>query len=126
MALERLVLDLALLDRVEISGPVPRHAVPALYAEVDALVNDMREGAADKVVYEAAATCLPVIASNRAFDTLLPERLRFEHGNPESLAEAIRWVLEADRQSLGRTLRGTVVREHSVDTWADRVVELAA
>jgi glycosyltransferase involved in cell wall biosynthesis len=125
MALERLVLDLALLDRVEISGPVPRHAVPALYAEVDALVNDMREGAADKVVYEAAATCLPVIASNRAFDTLLPERLRFEHGNPESLAEAIRWVLEADRQSLGRTLRGTVVREHSVDTWADRVVELA-
>jgi glycosyltransferase involved in cell wall biosynthesis len=125
MALERLVLDLALLDRVEISGPVPRHAVPALYADVDALVNDMREGAADKVVYEAAATCLPVIASNRAFDTLLPERLRFEHGNPESLAEAIRWVLEADRQSLGRTLRGTVAREHSVDTWADRVVELA-
>jgi glycosyltransferase involved in cell wall biosynthesis len=125
MALERLVLDLALLDRVDISGPVPRHAVPALYADVDALVNDMREGAADKVVYEAAATCLPVIASNHAFDTLLPERLRFEHGNPESLAEAIRWVLEADRQSLGRTLRGTVVREHSVDTWADRVVELA-
>ncbi|HEY7178979.1 MAG TPA: glycosyltransferase family 4 protein [Gaiella sp.] len=125
MALERLVLDLALLDRVEISGPVPRHAVPALYADVDALVNDMREGAADKVVYESAATCLPVIASNHAFDTLLPERLRFEHGNPESLAEAIRWVLEADRQSLGRTLRGTVVREHSVDTWADRVVELA-
>jgi glycosyltransferase involved in cell wall biosynthesis len=125
MALERLVIDLSLLDRVDISGPVPRHAVPSLYAEVDALVNDMREGAADKVVYEAAATCLPVLASNQAFDTLLPERLRFEHGNPESLAEAIRWVLEADRQALGRTLRGTVVREHSVETWADRVVELA-
>jgi glycosyltransferase involved in cell wall biosynthesis len=125
MALERLVIDLSLLDRVDISGPVPRHAVPSLYADVDALVNDMREGAADKVVYEAAATCLPVLASNQAFDTLLPERLRFEHGNPESLAEAIRWVLEADRQALGRTLRGTVVREHSVETWADRVVELA-
>lgn len=125
MALERLVLDLQLIDRVDISGPVPRHAVPSLYADVDALVNDMREGAADKVVYEAAATCLPVIASNHAFDTLLPERLRFEHGNPDSLAEAIRFVLEADRQALGRTLHGTVVREHSVDTWADRVVELA-
>jgi glycosyltransferase involved in cell wall biosynthesis len=125
MALERLVIDLSLLDRVDISGPVPRHAVPSLYAELDALVNDMREGAADKVVYEAAATCLPVLASNQAFDTLLPERLRFEHGNPESLAEAIRWVLEADRQALGRTLHGTVVREHSVETWADRVVELA-
>ena len=33
--------------------------------------------------------------------------------------------LYADRQAVGRTLRGTVVREHSVDTWADRVVELA-
>ena len=114
-----------LLDRVDISGPVPRQAIPSLYADVDTLVNDMREGAADKVVYEAAATCLPVIASNHAFDTLLPERLRFEHGNPESLADAIRFVLEADRQALGRTLHGTVTREHSVDVWADRVVELA-
>jgi hypothetical protein len=34
-------------------------------------------------------------------------------------------VLEADRQALGRTLHGTVVREHSVDVWAERVVELA-
>jgi glycosyltransferase involved in cell wall biosynthesis len=125
MALDRLVIDLGLLDRVDISGPVPRQAVPSLYADVDTLVNDMREGAADKVVYEAAATCLPVIASNSAFDTLLPERLRFEHGNPESLADAIRFVLEADRQALGRTLRGTVTREHSVDVWADRIVELA-
>ena len=125
IALDRLVIELGLLDRVDISGPVPRQAIPSLYADVDSLVNDMREGAADKVVYEAAATCLPVIASNHAFDTLLPERLRFEHGNPESLADAIRFVLEADRQALGRTLHGTVTREHSVDVWADRVVELA-
>jgi glycosyltransferase involved in cell wall biosynthesis len=125
MALERFVIELGLIDRVDISGPVPRHAVPALYVEVDALVNDMREGATDKVVYEAAATCMPVLASNSAFDTLLPERLRFEHGDADSLAEAIRWLLEADRQALGRTLRGTVVREHSVETWAERVVELA-
>ena len=125
IALDRLVIELGLLDRVDISGPVPRQAIPSLYADVDTLVNDMREGAADKVVYEAAATCLPVIASNHAFDTLLPERLRFEHGTPESLADAIRFVLEADRQALGRTLHGTVTREHSIDVWADRVVELA-
>ena len=125
IALDQLVIELGLLDRVDISGPVPRQAIPSLYADVDTLVNDMREGAADKVVYEAAATCLPVIASNPAFDTLLPERLRFEHGNPESLADAIRFVLEADRQALGRTLHGTVTREHSIDVWADRVVELA-
>ena len=125
IALERFVIELGLIDRVDITGPVPRHAVPALYGDVDALVNDMREGATDKVVYEAAATCMPVIASNQAFDTLLPPQLRFEHGNADSLAESIRWLLEADRESIGRTLRASVLREHSVETWADRVVEIA-
>jgi glycosyltransferase involved in cell wall biosynthesis len=125
IALERLVIDLGALDRIDIRGPVPRHAVPALYATVDALVNDMRPGATDKVVYEAAATCLPVVASNPAFDTLLPAELRFEHGDLDGLAEALRGLRGLDRNAVGRTLRETVVREHSVDVWADRVVELA-
>jgi glycosyltransferase involved in cell wall biosynthesis len=125
IALERLVIDLGALDRIDISGPVPRHEVPALYATVDALVNDMRPGATDKVVYEAAATCLPVVASNPAFDTLLPPELRFEHGDVDGLAAAIRGLQGIDRNAVGRTLRETVVREHSVEVWADRVVELA-
>ena len=44
IALERLVIELGLLDRVDVRGPAPHHAVPGLYAEVDALVNDMRAG----------------------------------------------------------------------------------
>jgi glycosyltransferase involved in cell wall biosynthesis len=125
IALERLVIDLGLLDRVEIRGPAPHHTVPGLYAEVDALVNDMREGATDKVVYEAAATCLPVIASNPAFDTLLPGELRFAHGDVDGLSEAIRRLGEIDRNAVGRSLREIVLREHSVEVWADRVVALA-
>ena len=125
IALERLVIDLGALDRIDIRGPVPRHGVPALYGTVDALVNDMRPGATDKVVYEAAATCLPVVASNPAFDTLLPPELRFEHGDVDGLAEALRGLQRLDRNAVGRGLRETVVREHSVDVWADRVVELA-
>jgi glycosyltransferase involved in cell wall biosynthesis len=125
IALERLVIELGLLDRVDIRGPAPHHTVPGLYAEVDALVNDMREGATDKVVYEAAATCLPVIASNPAFDTLLPDELRFAHGDVEGLAGAIRHLGEIDRNAVGRRLRETVVREHSVEVWAERVVALA-
>jgi glycosyltransferase involved in cell wall biosynthesis len=125
IALERLVIELGLLDRVDIRGPAPHHTVAGLYAEVDALVNDMREGATDKVVYEAAATCLPVIASNPAFDTLLPDELRFAHGDVDDLARAIRRLGEIDRKAVGRRLRETVVREHSVGVWADRVVSLA-
>ena len=125
MALERLVIDVGALDRIDIRGPVPRHGVPGLYAEVDALVNDMRPGATDKVVYEAAASCLPVVASNPAFDKLLPADLRFEHGDIDGLAAAIRRLREIDRNALGRSLREAVVRDHSVAVWAARVVELA-
>ena len=98
---------------------------PRLYAQVDALVNDMRPGATDKVVYEAAATCLPVIASNPAFDSLLPEELRFVHGDVDGLAAAIRRLAGIDRNGTGRGLREIVLREHSVGVWADRVVALA-
>ena len=122
IALERLVIELGLLDRVAIRGPAPRHTVAGLYAEVDALVN---EGATDKVVYEAAATCMPVLASNSAFESLLPEELRFRHGDVEDLAAAIRRLQELDRAAVGRRLREIVVREHSVEVWADRVLALA-
>jgi len=125
IALERLVIDLGLLDRVHIRPPVPRHTVPGLFAEVDFLVNDMREGATDKVVFEAAATCMPVIASNQAFDTLLPPELQFGHGDVDGLVRAIGWVLAVERNAVGRALREVVVTEHSVEAWADRVVSLS-
>ncbi len=31
-------------------------------------MNNMREGSLDKIVYEAASTCMPVLASNTGFD----------------------------------------------------------
>lgn len=125
VALERFVLEHGLLDRVDVRGPTPRQGIPGLYAQVDALVNDMRPGATDKVVYEAAATCLPVVASNPAFDALLPEELRFPPGDVDGLAAAIRRLAAIDRNAVGRGLRQTVLREHSVGVWADRVVALA-
>jgi glycosyltransferase involved in cell wall biosynthesis len=123
--LERLVAELELGDRVRLDGPVPREAVPRLLAEADALVNNMRAGATDKAVYEAAAACLPVLASNPALDGFLPAELRFGRDDAEELAERIRALARADRSGLGRELRAKVERDHSVDGWADRVVELA-
>ena len=46
----------------------------------------MREGALDKVVYEAAATCMPVLASNSGFADLLPPELRFDRDDADDLA----------------------------------------
>jgi glycosyltransferase involved in cell wall biosynthesis len=123
--LERLVSSLGVTDRVVIGQAVPRAEVPGLLSRSDALVNNMLAGATDKAVYEAAAACLPVLASNPVFDGFLPPELRFERDDPASLAERIRGLAALDRAALGRLLRERVEREHSVEGWADRVVESA-
>ncbi len=124
--LTRLVAELGLGQRVRIGDPVPREDVPALLAGADALVNNMLAGAPDKVVYEAAATCMPVLASNPIFDSLLPAELRFPREDSAALAERIRGLAGLDRATIGRELRASVLRDHSVESWAAQIVELAA
>jgi glycosyltransferase involved in cell wall biosynthesis len=108
---------------------VPRSELPELFARSDALVNNMEAGAPDKVVYEAAASCLPVLASNPVFDELFEGyELLFERDDPASLVERLRSLAglgAAERRELGRTLRGRVVSRHSVETWADGIIEAA-
>jgi glycosyltransferase involved in cell wall biosynthesis len=99
----------------ELGRPVPRAEVPALFARSHALVNNMRAGAPDKVVYEAAASCLPVLAANPVFDDLLPEELRFRQDDVDDLARKLR-ALDLRRRP---ELRELVERRHSVDHWAD-------
>jgi glycosyltransferase involved in cell wall biosynthesis len=126
--LERLVTELRLGDRAVLNGPVERAQVPALFAANDLLVNNMRAGAPDKVVYEAAASCVPALASNPVFDSLLPDELRFRRDEPADLAARLVAFAQrdpGDRERLGRQLRDVVAREHSVDTWAERILELA-
>ncbi len=106
-------------------GPVAYSDVPALLAAGDVLVNNMREGALDKIVYEAAATCMPVLASNSGFDDLLPAELRFARDDPGDLAAKLRRLSGVDRNALGRELRARVEARHSAGHWADRLLEVA-
>jgi glycosyltransferase involved in cell wall biosynthesis len=126
--LMELVNELRLEDRVELGGPIERVHVPELLAAHDALVNNMRAGAPDKVVYEAAASCVPVLASNPVFDTLLPSELRFARDDPAELADrlvAFAALGSDERTRYGHALRQQVARDHSVETWAERILELA-
>jgi glycosyltransferase involved in cell wall biosynthesis len=115
---------------VPLGDSVPRAQVPQLFAGADVLVNNMAAGAPDKVVYEAAAACLPVLASNPVFDELFDGYdLSFERESPESLAERLRWFSalgDDERAEIGRTLRERVAERHSVDTWADGVLSAAS
>ena len=126
--LERLARELPLDGRVDLWGPVPRAEIPTLLASHGALVNNMRAGAPDKVVYEAAAACVPVLASNPVFDALLDPAQRFSREDPGELADRIRALAAlsaAERDALGRRLRERVEESHSVDSWARGVLEAA-
>jgi glycosyltransferase involved in cell wall biosynthesis len=114
---------------IPLGDAIPRTQVPELFARSDVLVNNMEAGAPDKVVYEAAAACLPVLASNPVFDELFDGfPLLFERDSPESLAGRLRWFAgldEGERAEIGRTLRERVAERHSVGTWADGVLAAA-
>jgi glycosyltransferase involved in cell wall biosynthesis len=126
------VATLGLGGSVELGEPVARTEVPRLLSRSTALVNNMRPGAPDKVVYEACAACRPVIVSNPLFDELLDDirpPLRFALDDAGELADrvtALAALDAAERSSIGALLRTRVLERHSVESWADAVVALAA
>jgi glycosyltransferase involved in cell wall biosynthesis len=122
---ERAERDRLLGLGVRMRGPIPYPEVRELLADRDVLVNNMREGALDKIVYEAAATCMPVLASNSGFDDVLPPELIFPRGDRAALAARLRTLREMDRNALGHELRERVENRHSAAHWADGVVEVA-
>jgi glycosyltransferase involved in cell wall biosynthesis len=123
-----LLVELGLEGRVTLGDAVPRAQVPSLFADHDALVNNMRAGAPDKVVYEAAASCMPVLASNPVFDSFLDPGQRFGRDSPEELAGRLRELALLDaaaRADLGKRLRRRVEEGHSVESWARGVLDAA-
>jgi glycosyltransferase involved in cell wall biosynthesis len=127
--LDRLVAELGLEKRVRLDAAVLRSEVPEVLHRADCLVNNMQAGAPDKIVYEAGASCLPVIASNPVFDELLDGLLvplRFNRDDPERLAariERLAGMPPAQRASIGRVLRERVAAGHSVEHWARPVAQ---
>jgi glycosyltransferase involved in cell wall biosynthesis len=111
-----------------VEDAVARSGIAEVYARADALVSNMRAGALDKVVYEAAAAGLPVLVASDGFaaltDGITPE-LRFAQDDVASLAGRIRGLVEAGpegRAAAGDELRRRVARDHSVGHWADAIL----
>ncbi|MEN3341490.1 MAG: colanic acid/amylovoran biosynthesis glycosyltransferase [Actinomycetota bacterium] len=126
--LGRLAVELGLGGAASFGDAVSRLEIPRLLASADALVNNMRAGAADKIVVEAAAACRPALSSADGYAALLPRSLRFPCDDDEALARRLAELaaLPVDRRGLlGRELRARVEREHSVGHWADAVLAAA-
>lgn len=114
-------------EAVRVEPPVPRTRLPDTFAQTDVLVNNTAEGSLDKVVFEACASCLPVLASNPSFVVLLEEEIRFDRNDVEGIARGLTWMAgrtAEQRRELGRDLRRRVEADHSSTTWAQRILEV--
>lgn len=112
-------------DHVRLDGPVPRTSLPELFAHADVLVSN--HASPDKAVYEAAAACLPILATHRAFAELvagIEPPLRFEDGRLADAAARLAAVSPAGRHEIGKLLRERVAAGHSVDHWATAILSL--
>jgi glycosyltransferase involved in cell wall biosynthesis len=120
---------------VTLAPPVVRDDVPALLAAADALVSATEPRGAetlDKVVYEAGACAVSVVASNTALAEYLaglPLELRFRARDPADLAARLLGLAGAGgdaRAAAGNELRRRVVQSHSLESWADAVIGTVA
>jgi glycosyltransferase involved in cell wall biosynthesis len=126
--LQRLAGELGIEEAVTLGDAVSRHEIPALLAESDALVNNMRAAAADKIVVECAAACRLAFSTAHAYASLLPDSLRFPEDDDETLTCRLldfAALSHERRAELGRELRARVERDHSVGHWADTVLSVA-
>ncbi len=119
--------------RISVEPSIPRAAVPALLAAADLVVSpaEPRAGATlDKAVYEAAACARPVVTTNAALAPFLADLALDLVAPPRdapALAEKLAAVIAAPpetRAEVGAELRRRVVRDHSLQHWADAVIRV--
>jgi glycosyltransferase involved in cell wall biosynthesis len=129
----RIASDPMLQSHAELLRTVAREEVPALLAASDVVVspNEPRSGSTlDKAVFEAAACARPVISTNASFASLLGcLPLLAAPRDAAALAAAIVTVAAAHsavRAETGSLLRERVVARHSLDHWADAVLDLVS
>jgi glycosyltransferase involved in cell wall biosynthesis len=126
---EAIAAQLGIMARVRFAGRVPDEELPHYYqlADVTVLPSTTRGEAFGLVLVESMASGIPVIATalpgvrtvvNHGSDGLL-----VKPGDPDSLAAALRWMLDDDaaRQAMGRRGRAKVVAYYSWDRIGERL-----
>jgi glycosyltransferase involved in cell wall biosynthesis len=130
----RVASNVLLGTRVRVTDAVAREQIPGLIRAADAVVSPggvLAGGEAlDKVLFEAAACAVPIVASHPSLRDELsrpPVRLWFRPGDAGDLAAVLAGLARApaaERRETGMRLREWVEREHSVEHWADGMVEV--
>ncbi len=126
--LVELVTTLGLSEQVKFLDPLRHDAVPDLLRRYRGMVN-FSQTAFDKGAGEAMSAGLPVVTTNACTVETLPADLRVRLAAPENDLEAqgallhdvVTWD-EHTREDVGRRLRVEIVREHSLDSFFDKIL----
>lgn len=125
--LKSLVKERSLEELVAFDGAVPHRGMSGCYRRARILVNASHTGSVDKVVLEAMASGTLPLTCNEAFVPLLgdfADRLVFEKGRPDDLADRLDTLLNMDedeRRDLAAGLRKIVVENHNLDRLMDKL-----
>jgi glycosyltransferase involved in cell wall biosynthesis len=128
-SLREQINELKLEEIVYFEPPVRRERLPRWYRDCTVHVNLTPKGFVDKVALEPMSCGRPSVVANEGFEETLGKyasRLLFHPGDAEALASKLDGLLalsEKDRSEIGSYLRQQVVRMHSLDTLAVRLVE---
>lgn len=110
-------------DAVVLAGPVPDIDMPALYRLADALVFPSLDEGFGLVVLEAMACGTPVIVSRQPPFTEFvgkDDAIWCDPWSPNSIAQAMIWVLDASRRSRLAARGGAVAARHDWPSVAKR------
>jgi glycosyltransferase involved in cell wall biosynthesis len=115
------IARLGLGEAVEFTGPLSAEEVARRHADAFVHVNVSATGSMDKSVLEALACGRPVLTSNEAYRTLLPD-LVVDAAEPALLAAR---VLDLRRQRSAycpEAMRARVVGRHDLRGYVERVI----
>jgi len=111
-------------------GHVPFTRIPEVYQSADLVVHTCDNESLDKAVLEAMACAVPVVTSIQSYRSVLgshADLMVFRPGDATALADRIEALLALspeERRAIGLKLREIVIRNHSVDRFADKLVTL--
>ena len=122
---------LGLEELVHFSGPVPHSELVSWYRRCAVHLNcSPRNHAVDKAPLEAMACGIPSLSSVKGYRETFgqyADDLHFPQGDAEDLTERLARLLvlsAAERMKMGTYLRQQVIRRHTVERLADRIVGL--
>ncbi len=130
--LHQQISELGLENIVKFEPAVSMEKLPFWYRRCAVYVNLTPTGFGDKVAWEAMSCGKLCVAANEGFrDTFgrYADLLLFRHGDAESLAARLRWALsltDTETQRIGQYLREQVMKLHSLDGLATKLVDLFA